>query len=127
MNMLCPGADPGFEKEGAQRIRGLVPKFFLANLGDFLKNLAQKRVGVSWREPPAPPPPLDQTFTLFIFIEDETIEKFGYIKMYTGLWDRDWTKRGVGQGLYRHRVGIIHLTIYSLGNNKLFPLLWWSG
>ena len=34
------GADPGFEKGGG------APKTFLANLGDFLKNLGQKGVGV---------------------------------------------------------------------------------
>ena len=39
-------AYPGFEKKGAQGARGLAPKIFLANLGDFLKNLAQKGVGV---------------------------------------------------------------------------------
>ena len=30
-----PGADPGIEKGGAQWLRGLAPKTFLANLGDF--------------------------------------------------------------------------------------------
>ena len=34
------------KKEGAQGVRGLTLKNFLANLGDFLKNLAQKGVGV---------------------------------------------------------------------------------
>ena len=33
-------ADPGFDKEGG------APKIFLDNLGDFLKNFAQKVVGV---------------------------------------------------------------------------------
>ena len=40
------GADPEFEKEEAQRVLGLAPKNFFANLEDFLKNLAQKGVGV---------------------------------------------------------------------------------
>ena len=44
--MRYSGADPGFEKGRAQGGRGLAPKIFLANLGDFLKNLAQKGVGV---------------------------------------------------------------------------------
>ena len=35
-----------FKKEGAQWLLGLAPKTFLANLGDFLKNLGQKGVGV---------------------------------------------------------------------------------
>ena len=39
------------KKEGAQGVRGLAPKAFLANSGDFLNNLAQKGVGVR------PPPP----------------------------------------------------------------------
>ena len=30
------------KKEGAQGARGLTPNIFLANLGDFLNNLAQK-------------------------------------------------------------------------------------
>ena len=39
------------KKESAQGVRGLAQRFFLANLGDFLKSLAQKGVGVR--------PPLD--------------------------------------------------------------------
>ena len=34
------------KKEGAQGVREFAPNIFLTNLGDFLKNLAQKRVGV---------------------------------------------------------------------------------
>ena len=45
------GADPGFENGGGAGVRGLAPKIFLANLGDFLKNLSLKGVGVR--------PPLD--------------------------------------------------------------------
>ena len=43
---LSTGADPGFEKGGGAG--GLEASFRHneANLGDFLKNLAQKRVGV---------------------------------------------------------------------------------
>ena len=41
-----------WKKEGAQGVRGLAPKIFLANLGDFSKYLAQKELGV---RPPAPP------------------------------------------------------------------------
>ena len=37
------GADPGFEKGGGLRAQ---TNFFFDNLGDFLKNLAQKGVGV---------------------------------------------------------------------------------
>ena len=39
------------KKEGAQGVRGLAPKIFLANFGDFSKYLAQKELGVR------PPPP----------------------------------------------------------------------
>ena len=39
-------ADPGFEKGGGARGREPAPKIFLANLGDFLKNFAQKGMGV---------------------------------------------------------------------------------
>ena len=39
------GADPGFEKGGAQVAQGPVFGHIQANFGDFLKNLAQKRVG----------------------------------------------------------------------------------
>ena len=47
--MIKPGpeADPGFKKEGAQGVRGLA-----LNLGGFLKNLAQKGVGVRPQRPP---------------------------------------------------------------------------
>ena len=41
-----------WKKEGGAGVQGLVPKIFSANSGDFLKNLAQKKVGVR-------PPPLD--------------------------------------------------------------------
>ena len=41
------------KQEGAQGVRGLAPKIFLANLGDFSKYLAQKKVG---RAPPCAPP-----------------------------------------------------------------------
>ena len=40
------GRNQDLKKEGVHGIRGLAPKIFLANLGDFLKNLAQKGVGV---------------------------------------------------------------------------------
>ena len=43
------------EKEGAQGVWRLAPMILLAHFGDFLKNLAQKRVGVR-----LPAPPLDQ-------------------------------------------------------------------
>ena len=46
----CTGADPGFEKGGGAGVQGLAPKIVLANLMDFLKNLAQKGVGM--RPPP---------------------------------------------------------------------------
>ena len=46
------------KKEGVQ---GLAHKSFLANLGDFLKNLALKGVGV---RPLRPPPPLDPRLTI---------------------------------------------------------------
>ena len=46
---LDQGRIQDLKMEGAQGVRGLVPKIFLANLGDFLKNLAQK--GVGWRPP----------------------------------------------------------------------------
>ena len=39
-------ADPRFEKGGAQWVRGRAPKTFLNKLGDNLKNLGQKGVGV---------------------------------------------------------------------------------
>ena len=45
-------ADPRFEKGGAQWVRRRALKTFLNKLGDFLKNLGQKRVGVR------PPPPV---------------------------------------------------------------------
>ena len=41
------------KKEGAQGVRGLAPKIFLANLGDFSKNLAQKGMGVRPLRPPS--------------------------------------------------------------------------
>ena len=47
------GADPGYDKGGAQGIRGL-------NFGDFLKNLAQKGVGVR------PPPPLNPRLFFYV-------------------------------------------------------------
>ena len=53
---LLQGRIQDLKKEGAQWLRGLAPKTFLANLGDFLKNLGQKGVGV---RPLRPPPPLD--------------------------------------------------------------------
>ena len=41
------------KKEGCTGFGGSLPRFFLANLGDFLKNLAQKGVGVRpLRSPP---------------------------------------------------------------------------
>ena len=43
------------EKEGAQGVRGLAPQYLLANLGDFLKNLAQKAVGKCPLRPPLDP------------------------------------------------------------------------
>ena len=49
--IIITGADPGFEKGGAQGVLGLAIKNFLANLGDFKKN-SQKWVGV--RRPPLP-------------------------------------------------------------------------
>ena len=51
LTLTDSGADPGFEKEGAQWLRGLAPNTFLAKLGDFLKNFRQKGVGVC----PLPP------------------------------------------------------------------------
>ena len=41
------------KKEGAQWLRGLAPKTFLANLEDFLKNLGQKGVGLRPLGPPS--------------------------------------------------------------------------
>ena len=35
------------KKEGVQWVRGLAPKIFLANLGDFLKKIGAKGVGCS--------------------------------------------------------------------------------
>ena len=49
--MQYSGADSGFKKEGAQWLRGLAPNTFLANLGDFLKNLGQKGVPPSGSAP----------------------------------------------------------------------------
>ena len=42
----CQGQIQDLKKEGAQGVQGLAPEIFLANLRDFLKNLAQKGVGV---------------------------------------------------------------------------------
>ena len=42
----------------------LAPKIFLANLGDFLKKLARKGVGMRLPTPPPPPPPLDPRLTV---------------------------------------------------------------
>ena len=39
-------SDPGFEKGGGAGESGACPKIYLANLGNFLKNLTQKGVGV---------------------------------------------------------------------------------
>ena len=39
-------AYPGFKKEGGAGGSGALPQAFLANLGDFLKNLSLKGVGV---------------------------------------------------------------------------------
>ena len=50
------------KKEGAQVAQGLAPNIFLANLGDFLNNLAQKGVGVR--------PPLDpRLLHIYMFIK----------------------------------------------------------
>ena len=45
MNMLA-GAKPGFEQEGAQRVRGQYFRHIYANLGDIFKEFATKGVGV---------------------------------------------------------------------------------
>ena len=44
------------KKEGAQGVRGLATKIFLANLGDFSKYLAQKELGVRPPSGSAPAP-----------------------------------------------------------------------
>ena len=51
-------ADPAFETGGGAGGSGARPKIFSVNLGDFLKNLAQKGVGV-------PPPSGSAPGTLY--------------------------------------------------------------
>ena len=45
-SVLWQGRIQDLKKEGAQGVRGLAHNIFLSNLGDFLKNSAQKWVGV---------------------------------------------------------------------------------
>ena len=42
------------------------------------------------------------------------------------VWGRGYAVTAVGVHAYKY-MGLIQLTIYSLGNNKSFPLLWRSG
>ena len=49
---LYQGRIQDLKKEGAQGVRGLTPKIFLANLRDFAKILAQKGVGMRPLRPP---------------------------------------------------------------------------
>ena len=62
MNMLA-GANPGFEKEGAQRVRGQYLWHIYVNLGDFFKEFATKGVGVR------PPPPLWLVHEMIIYVQ----------------------------------------------------------